>query len=175
MQLSENSLKISCMNASRIIVEMLVQNNWQNDWIRQIDSEKLINLAIDNKVLSNLSHWIFENNIDHHFKSTNTYPLLVESLLLNERDIRSYKKVLNLLNCEFAKSRIDICLLKGLSLRGKSPRDMGDLDILIHEGDLEKVIVKKSSSRDRCSRASGPTQSIFPIQRSFQFIKDTIE
>jgi len=130
------------MDESRIIIEMLVNDNWQSNWIGFINCDKLINLAIENKVLSTFSHWIFENNIESYFKNTTAYPLIVEALLLNERDIRAYEKVLNLLYSEFSKIGIDICLLKGLSLKGKRPRDMGDLDILIHDYDLKKAIVK---------------------------------
>jgi len=128
------------MDESQILVEMLCRDNWENGWIKSIDFEKLIRLAKKNLVLSSLAHFIFEKNIDHFFRESSVYPILKESLLLNQRDTFVYKKTLNHIKKTFSEINIDICLLKGLSLPWKIPRDMGDLDLLVYEKDLLPAI-----------------------------------
>jgi hypothetical protein len=119
---------------------MLNRGNWQNFWIEDLDFDKFISIAEKNKVLSTISSFIFENKIEKLFRNSGVYHQLLESLLLNKRDLQVYKKNLSYISDQFSRNNIAFCLLKGLSLKGKLPRDMGDLDILIHPEDLERAI-----------------------------------
>jgi hypothetical protein len=128
------------MDESAVIIEMLCRNNWCDKWMEELNPEKLIYLCEKNKVLSPLAHFIFENKIETPFKKTSVYPCLKESLLLYQRDQLAYKKILSQILELFSRKNIDICLLKGLSIPGTLPRDMGDLDLLIHPEDLLEAI-----------------------------------
>lgn len=124
------------IDESQVLVEILCNNKWNDNWIEDIETDVFIKLAVKNKVLSTVSHKIFEKGIDSLFQGTKAHSRLKEALLLNQRDILAYKTILNLLTHHFSEKNIDLCLLKGLSLVGDVPRDMGDLDLLIHEADL---------------------------------------
>ncbi len=125
---------------NQIILEILCKNKWDDNWINNINPDIFIEIAKKNKVLSSLAHIIFQKNFDSSFKETKLYSVLKESLLMNQRDINAYKDILNLLQTHFTKSHIDSCLLKGLSLQSIIPRDMGDLDLLIHPKNLIRAI-----------------------------------
>lgn len=133
----DNTIK---RDESQIILDILCNNRWEDNWITSINQEIFINIAKKNRVLSSLAHIILNNKKDNSLKNTPLYRVLKESLLMNQRDKYAYQEVLNLLQIHFAKKQIDSCLLKGISLQGSIPRDMGDLDLLIHPKDLISAI-----------------------------------
>lgn len=62
-------------------------------------------------------------------------------LMVYEQDLKNYRDHLQFINLILHQQNIPFYLLKGISLiYSNQPRDMGDLDILIHAGHLEKVI-----------------------------------
>ena len=61
-------------------------------------------------------------------------------LLLADMEKQIYRETLERVGLIFDKAGITFCLIKGYSLGNiETARDVNDLDILIHEGDLERV------------------------------------
>lgn len=128
------------MDECRVLVSALSSEQWDSHWLDGIDPLKLIALAEKSKVLSPFAWFIFQKGYDKDFKDNKARSLLRSALLLNERDRNVAKDRLDSLAPQFQRENIPFLLLKGLSLAGSKPRDMGDMDLLIKPDDLETSI-----------------------------------
>ncbi|MBN2659489.1 MAG: nucleotidyltransferase family protein [Spirochaetales bacterium] len=128
------------MNESRIIIDMLCHDTWNDSLAAEMDTRLMLNLARKNLVLQLLAGYVFDHNIEQHFEDHNVRSRLKEALLLRERDRAVWTGTLQSLVPQMENSGIDVILLKGLSYEIDFPRDMGDLDLLVRPGTLRQAI-----------------------------------
>jgi len=128
------------MYESRIIIDMLCHDRWDDSLAKEMNPDKLLSLAHRNLVVAPLSRYVFDHKLDRHFTASPARRRMKESILLQERDKIVWLEALRSLVRAMEGEDIEVLLLKGLSYEMQSPRDMGDLDLLIRPDKLKQAI-----------------------------------
>lgn len=170
------------MDESRILISSLCNGLWEKSWINDINPIHLLKVAEKNKILSSFAWFVFQKGYEKHFMGTEAYSLLKEALLINDRDQKVSKKKLSELLPRFKEEEIPILLLKGLSLTGTIPRDMGDMDLLIKPEDLKRSISILETAGFRYTGGergyhkrkgeAGNWDRLLPWSNQFEFLHD---